>query len=207
MIPVIVLAGGPSSGKTTILEHLKVTLPELGYTAAFVPELATHMHLNGIQFKDFGYNEEKAYQFQKYLMLYQIYSEDLTRSMLEVIDKPNKVMICDRSTFCNLVYTPKKYYPRLFAEVASLSHLQARYSGYIHLQTLGYRQDGYSLDNPCRRETAEEAVKACEKGLMTYREFLPVPEILIKYDIPLDEKKYAVTKGIAHLHNKILNKK
>ena len=69
----IVLTGGPCSGKSTALSNIKETLENLGYNVFIVNEAATELINNGI--KPFGENAISMYDFQKYVIDYQLKQE------------------------------------------------------------------------------------------------------------------------------------
>lgn len=146
----IVLTGGPSAGKTTILKALtKEFFPHI----ATVPETASILYSGG--FHRPKLDAAKTHS-QRAIYFVQIESESIVQ-----IENPNRTLICDRGTLDGLAYWP--YSPNNYFESLSTT-LEAeinRYQWIIHLDSACI--EGYDSSNPIRLESPEEALVINDK--------------------------------------------
>lgn len=140
----IAVTGGPSGGKTTLIEALK---KEFGKEVAVVPEAASILYRGGfprLKSRNGLIHAQKAIYFtQKEL-------EDL----IFIEAKPH-LLVCDRGSMDALAYWPEN--PQSFFEIIH-SNAEMEYSRYdwvVHLDTAGSEQ--YDLSNPLRTESYDEA--------------------------------------------------
>ncbi len=129
----IVLTGGPSSGKTTILSALR---EEFGNKVCFVPEVATMLLSGGfpVPGKDLEWSEEWQSCLQAAVLPLQRAIEDA--SALVAGAQGAGVIICDRGTLDGAAYTPGG-----IKEFCDKNKLVAekeltRYNAVIHLESL-----------------------------------------------------------------------
>jgi len=140
----IAITGGPSGGKTTLIEALK---KELGQKCAVVPEAASILYRGGFpRFKEsLGviHAQKAIYYTQKEL-------EDM---VCELSQKP--LIVCDRGSLDSAAYWPESE-GHFFKTINSSKEAEfARYDWVIHLDTAG--ADFYDTSNPIRTETYQEA--------------------------------------------------
>jgi hypothetical protein len=197
MIPKIVLTGGPCGGKSSAYEYLKTRLPQLNIKPFFVPELATSLFHNGVDWNDVKWSEKLAFEFQKNMILRQIENENVFYAFANLIPVQRKVLICDRGTIDNMVYCKDEWHQDILSQVGSLGFLKRRYDGIIHLNTLAWG-DGYTTENnAARRETAEEARHMDDR---TYEMWKRGPSGIfherIAHNVSLDEKLEAVAQAV-----------
>lgn len=142
----IVLTGGPSAGKTAVLEMvLKTFCPHV----TVIPEAASIVFGGGF-FRRGTQPAKKGAQ----RAIFKVQRE-LERIILE--EKKAAVAICDRGTVDGLAYWPGTE-EDFWDEMGSSSKEElARYEAVIHLRTPDLTQ-GYNLDNPVRIETAQQAL-------------------------------------------------
>lgn len=146
----IVLTGGPSAGKTTILKALT---KEFYPAIATVPETASILYSGG--FHRPKLETAKAHT-QRAIYFVQIESEAIVQ-----IENPHQTLICDRGTLDGLAYWP---YPQnsYFESINSNLQLELeRYQWVIHLDSACI--EGYDSSNPIRIESPQEAIAINER--------------------------------------------
>lgn len=146
----IAITGGPSGGKTTLIEALK---RELGKEVAVVPEAASILYKGGFpRLKtDVG-----AFHAQRGIYLIQIELENLIRESY-----PDRIVVCDRGSLDGVAYWPKDEV-HFYEGVGSTKRRELkRYSWVIHLDTAA--SDSYEHANPIRTESYQEAWELNEK--------------------------------------------
>ena len=141
----IAVTGGPSGGKTTLLETLK---KELGNQIALVPEAASLLYRGGFPR---GKTPNARIHTQKAIYYTQKEIESLISE-----DSSAYLIICDRGSLDSIAYWP-------YVEEDFFKHIQSdretelkRYDWVIHLDTAS--SDYYDSSNPIRTESHEEAV-------------------------------------------------
>jgi predicted ATPase len=146
----IVLTGGPSAGKTTLLQALAKDFFD---QIATVPETATILYKGG-----FHRSEDDGAKFfiQRAIYFVQKESEDLV-----CYQSPKKYIICDRGTLDGLAYWPKSEFDFFNSLSTTKEQELKRYQWVIHLDTVCRSE--YDLSNPIRIETPEQALLINEK--------------------------------------------
>lgn len=148
----ITVTGGPSGGKTTLIEAIK---KELGTVVAVVPESASILYRGGFPRirSDVG-----SIHAQRAIYFTQMELEDLVFET----HRPS-LMVCDRGSMDSLAYWPKS--PESFFEAIGSSPEKeySRYDWVLHLDTA----DGgdYDTMNPLRTESFQEALTLNQKIL------------------------------------------
>ena len=163
----IVLTGGPCSGKSTALSNIKETLENLGYNVFIVSEAATDLINNDI--KPFGENAISMYDFQKYVIDYQLKQERITR--FKASFSKNSIMIIDRGVMDGKAYISNQEWYKLLDEMhLNENDLLNRYDEIIHLVSIACdKKELYTTENNnARKETAEEASIMDNKTLNCY---------------------------------------
>lgn len=198
MIPRIVLTGGPCGGKSTALNYLQKRLPELGIRPITVPELATMMFNAGVRWLDVATHEPHAFRFQVEMIKTQISNEDTIYSFTHLVPGEKKVMICDRGTIDNMVYSKDEWHEDILSQVGSLGFLKRRYDGIIHLNSLAWG-DGYQLDNPARYETREDAIKMDERTFQMWSKGPDAYHVRISHNVSLEAKLEEVAAHVVKI--------
>lgn len=152
----VVLTGGPSAGKTAVLE---VVQRHLCQHVVVLPEAASILWRGG--FPRFPSTPARR-AAQRAIARVQI---ELQRIAIE--EGKASLILCDRGTLDGLAYwpgTPAEYFDDLGT---TLEHELARYAAVIHLRTppAGH---GYDRANPLRLETAREAAAIDERILAVW---------------------------------------
>ncbi|QDK38261.1 ATP-binding protein [Bdellovibrio sp. NC01] len=140
----VAITGGPSGGKTTLIETLK---KELGAKCAVVPEAASILYRGGFpRFKE----AQGIVHAQRAIFFTQHELEDMICKM-----SGKNLIVCDRGTMDSLAYWPDADHD-FFSQVDSTRDKEfSRYDWVIHLDTAG--NDFYDTSNPIRTENFEEA--------------------------------------------------
>lgn len=148
----IAVTGGPSGGKTTLLETLK---KELGPKTSIVPEAASLLYRGGFPR---GRTANARIHTQKAIYFTQRELEDLIGD-----DSNAELIICDRGSLDSIAYWPYNE-SDFFKHVNSTREKELkRYDWVIHLDTAS--SDFYDGTNPIRTESYDEAVLLNKKIL------------------------------------------
>lgn len=141
----VAVTGGPSGGKTTLIEALK---KELGQMCAIVPEAASILYRGGFpRYKD----AEGQIHAQKAIYHTQRELEDLIS-----FQSQKNLLVCDRGSLDSIAYWPQQDEQHFFATIQSSKEKEwARYNWVLHLDTASL--DYYDTTNPIRTESYQEA--------------------------------------------------
>lgn len=151
----IAITGGPSGGKTTLIETLK---KEFGSKISIVPEAASILYSGGFP--------RKKTEISKKHTQRAIY---FTQKELELIiqnESPEALIVCDRGSLDSIAYWPSLE-DDFLTNISSSKDIElSRYDWVIHLDTADF--DDYDTSNPIRTETYEEAITLNEKIKMAW---------------------------------------
>lgn len=200
-IPRIVLTGGPCGGKTSAFEYLKIRLPQLGIKPIFVPELATTMFNAGIKWIDVCHAESKAFRFQVEMIKAQMTNEEIFYSFAHLPAEVKKVMVCDRGTIDNMVYSKDEWHEDILSQVGSLGFLKRRYDGIIHLNSLAYGE-GYNTNNPARYETRDAAISMDKRTWDMWSKGPQMYHERISHSVSLNDKLEQVAQHVLKIVDK-----
>ena len=179
-VPIIVLSGGPSGGKSKALRALYEELEKLGLDVICVTEAAQSV-LGG------GFDRSRpVYEFQKAIALLQLETEKSAKERAG----ENSVIICDRGLMDCRVYLDDGDFERLKSELDLTEvDLRDRYDAVFHLDSTSSTDDTKYRTNELRVESRLEAREINERSLRAwcgnphYR-FIPVKETF--------EEKFAI---------------
>lgn len=146
----IAVTGGPSGGKTTLIEALR---KEFGSRLKIVPEAASILYKGGFpRIKNYSgyYHAQKA-----------IYATQLEIENLSMDNFPDSLIVCDRGSLDSLAYWPdtEEHFFKTFQSSRALE--LARYSWLLHLDTA--HENDYETTNAVRTESFHEALMLNEK--------------------------------------------
>lgn len=141
----VAITGGPSGGKTTLIEALK---KELGQRCAIVPEAASILYRGGFpRYKD----PQTVIHAQKAIYATQFELE----AMISYVSQKS-LIVCDRGSLDSAAYWPTSLGSDFFTSMDTTKEKElARYDWVIHLDTAA--ADDYDGSNPIRTETYQEA--------------------------------------------------
>lgn len=143
----IVITGGPSGGKTTLINAIQ---KELGPQCAIVPEAASILYKGGYprsqNLKSREHTQKAIYYTQRELEA-------------QIIQESKKsLIVCDRGSLDAIAYWPTKSDTNFFTAVGStLEQELMRYDWVLHLDTAG--PEFYDSTNPLRTEDYQEAAR------------------------------------------------
>lgn len=146
----IAVTGGPSGGKTTLIEALK---KEFGQKLKIVPEAASILYKGGFpRVKNYsGYLHA-----QKAILSTQKEIEDLTTD-----NYPGLLLVCDRGSLDSLAYWPDSE-EHFFKTLATTRETELnRYAWLLHLDTA--LESDYDTTNMVRTENFHEALLLNDK--------------------------------------------
>ncbi len=146
----IAVTGGPSGGKTTLIETLK---KEFGKEITVVPEAASILYGGGFP--------RKKSTFSRIATQRAIYFTQRELEAVAVEEAANSMIVFDRGSLDSIAYWPNDE-DDFFKNISSdkISEL-ARYDWVIHLDTAA--SENYDSSNPIRTETHVEALLLNEK--------------------------------------------
>lgn len=151
-VPMIVITGGPRSGKTAVVDYLSYKLAHDGFTVFRLSEIASSMIQSGLtpsRFKD-------PYEFQSELFSRQKKEEEklleTAESAMGETDDQRAVIICDRGLQDGHAYVSHAEFNRIVAAAGiSKEELRNRYAGVVLLETME-KQPISEVINPARLE-------------------------------------------------------
>jgi CYTH domain-containing protein len=169
-IPVIVITGGPCSGKTTAAPFLTEKLLDAGLYPIVVPEAATLIMGGNVSPTNGRFHND---HFQERIIGMTIALEREFMAAAHAVEHPRPVLLCDRGIMDALAYTK----PDLFWKTCRTFGLNIasardrRYHGIVHLRSaaIGAEQFYTKENNLYRRETAEEARMLDDRTLEAWR--------------------------------------
>lgn len=146
----ICVTGGPSGGKTTLIEALQ---KDMGDKLSVVPEAASILYRGGFPRKGTEIAKKRA---QRAIYYTQRELEDLA------VDESNTAfVVCDRGSLDSVAYWPSSadnYFTSLSTQRSSE---MARYDWVLHMDTAAH--NGFDTTNPVRVESHLEALELNEK--------------------------------------------
>ncbi len=146
----IAITGGPSGGKTTLIDALK---KEFGQKIKIAPEAASILYKGGFpRIKNYsGY-----FHAQKAILTTQ---NELEHLLME--NFPERLLVCDRGSLDSLAYWPDTE-EHFFKTINSTREQElSKYEWILHLDT-AFEND-YDTSNPIRTEDFHEALMLNDK--------------------------------------------
>ena len=156
------MTGGPSAGKTTVIEIIR---REFSSVSSTIPEAASILYQGGFPREMLGAPKDEIIRCaQRAIYFTQIQMEKLFEST------PGKQLIfCDRGTLDHPAYWPDSA-NSFFQDVKTdLQTEIARYDFVIHLQTAA-KEHGYDTSSLVRRENHEEAMTVDRRILDSWKD-------------------------------------
>lgn len=160
---VIVITGGPSGGKTTLIEAIK---RELSSEVITVPEAASLLYHGGFPR---GRNVTSRIRAQKAIYYVQEQLEGLALDQ-----KDTSTLVCDRGSLDGRAYWPDDTNDFFHELHTDLNQEMSRYDWVLHLDTA--HSHSYDVTNPLRTENFEEAWKLNERIKWAWSQH---PQILV----------------------------
>jgi CYTH domain-containing protein/thymidylate kinase len=158
----IVLTGGPCSGKSSSLAYLTEKLSDHGFMVFVIPETATLISTNGIDRRKMDRGTQVAAYEEANLELQLAFEETYVRAVNRIFPERKKVILLDRGVMDIKAFVSKEDFRQMLKrkglkEVA----LRDRYSGVIHLVTAAEGAESFytTENNGARIEMPEEAIE------------------------------------------------
>jgi len=166
-VNIIVITGGPCAGKSTAQSWIQSEFSKRGYTVLFIKETVTELISTGIG-RDKLYNNK---EFQRTILKWQIEKEKLCLEASEKMKNEKVLIVCDRGSLDGKCYLPTIEFKQLLNELNTNEiELRDNYDAVFHLVTAAKgASEFYTLENnPCRYETAQEAIINDDKIIDAY---------------------------------------
>ena len=142
----IVVTGGPSGGKTTLIEALQ---KDMAGILAVVPEAASILYRGGFPRKSSDLGRKHS---QRAICYTQRELEDLI-----AVDSKMNVVVCDRGSLDSIAYWPHNDADEFFRSMDTTREAELkRYDWVLHLDTA--ESESFDATNPIRIESYREAV-------------------------------------------------
>ena len=157
----VVLTGGPCSGKSSSLAYLTEKLTDCGFMVFVIPETATLITSNGIDRRKMD-RPKQVLMYEEAILDMQLSFEETYRSAVKkIFPEKKKVLLLDRGIMDIKAFMPyEDFNTMLRRKGLKEAHLRDRYHGVVHLVTAadGAREHYTGENNAARIETPEEAV-------------------------------------------------
>ncbi len=157
----IVLTGGPCSGKSSSLAFLTEKLSNNGFMIFVVPETATLITNSGIDRRKMHKSKQVNAYEEAILDMQLAFEETYKQTVMKVFPERRKVILLDRGIMDIKAFMSNDEFKEIIKrKKLSEVKLRDRYNGVIHLVTAADGASGYYTgdNNPARIETPEEAI-------------------------------------------------
>ena len=161
-VHMIVLTGGPCSGKSSSLAFLTEKLSDHGYLVFVIPETATLIATNGIDRRRMDRDSQVVMYEEAILDMQLAFEETYTKAITRIFPEKKKVILLDRGVMDIKAFVSRDDFGLMLKrkglkEIA----LRDRYHGVIHLVTAAEGAAAYytAANNGARIETPEEALR------------------------------------------------
>lgn len=159
-VHMVVLTGGPCSGKTSSMAYLTERLSDYGYMVFIIPETATLITNNGIDRRKMDRPKQVILYEEAILDMQLAFEETYLRAVTQIFPERKKILLLDRGVMDIKAFMPSDDFGRMLRrKKLNEMTLRDRYHGVVHLVTAadGAREHYTGENNAARLETAEEA--------------------------------------------------
>ncbi|CAE8635089.1 unnamed protein product, partial [Polarella glacialis] len=111
----VVLTGGPSSGKSSALALLRDRLSARGFQVLTVPENATHFLANSDGFQAEWAGTDSQVRMQRIFLDFQVEQEDAFKAFAELHPTKRAVLLLDCCTLNSKVYVSNEQWAKVLA--------------------------------------------------------------------------------------------
>lgn len=169
----IVLTGGPSSGKTTVINSIQEYFRQMGYNVIVIPEAATLAINSGI--KPFGENALDGITYQRIILKRQLVAEETAKMAAEKMGN-NTIIIYDRGTLDGYAYVTDDEWDYVLASLGvDRRELLCNYDAVLYLE--GSKSFFTKENNAARYEA--DAEDALEKGRRVLKSYLTHDNLMV----------------------------
>ena len=159
-VSMIVLTGGPCSGKSSSLAYLVERLSDHGFMVFIIPETATLITGNGIDRRKMD-KTRQVVMFEETIFDMQLaFEETYKKAVARIFPDRKKVILLDRGIMDIKAFIPhEEFRAMLKRKGLSEVNVRDRYNGVIHLVTAAEGAEEYytGANNTARIESAAEA--------------------------------------------------
>lgn len=169
----IVLTGGPSSGKTTVINSIQEYFRQIGYNVIVIPEAATLAINSGI--KPFGDNALNGVVYQQIILKRQLVAEETAKIAAKEMGD-NTIIIYDRGTLDGYAYVSDDEWDYVLASLnLDKRELLCNYDAVLYLE--GSKSFFTKENNAARYEA--DAEDALEKGRRVLKSYLTHDNLMV----------------------------
>ena len=165
-VSMIVLTGGPCSGKTSSLAYFTEKLSDHGFMVFVIPETATLITNSGIDRRKMNKSKQVAMYEEAILDMQLAFEETYQQTVARIFPERKKVILLDRGIMDIKAFIPDDDF-KVMLKRKKLTEvkLRDRYNGVIHLVTAaeGALPFYTGENNHTRMETPEEALAIDQK--------------------------------------------
>jgi CYTH domain-containing protein/predicted ATPase len=157
----IVLTGGPCSGKSSSLAYLTEKLSDCGFMVFVIPETATLITNNGIDRRKMDRPKQVMMYEEAILDMQLSFEETYQKAVTKIFPEKKKVLLLDRGVMDIGAFMPQEDFKAMLKRKGLKEvRLRDRYHGVIHLVTAadGAPEHYTGQNNTARIETVEEAL-------------------------------------------------
>lgn len=156
----IVLTGGPCSGKSSSLAYLTEKLSDHGYMVFVIPETATLITNSGIDRRKMNKSNQVVTYEEAILDMQLAFEETYRQTVARIFPEKKKVILLDRGIMDIKAFIPDADFKAMLKKKKLTEvKLRDRYNGVIHLVTAAEGAPAFYTgeNNLARIETPEEA--------------------------------------------------
>ena len=165
-VTMIVLTGGPCSGKSSSLAYLTERLSDHGFMVFVIPETATLITNSGIDRRKMDkWNQVVLYE-EAIFDMQMAFEETYRQAVKGIFPDKKKVILLDRGVMdIKAFILPKDFRAMLKRKGLTEMDVRDRYTGIIHLVTAaeGAREFYTGENNTARLESPDEAIALDQK--------------------------------------------
>jgi CYTH domain-containing protein/predicted ATPase len=165
-VQMIVLTGGPCSGKSSSLAYLTEKLSDHGFMVFVIPETATLITNNGIDRRKMDRPKQVMMYEEAILEMQLSFEETYSRAVSRIFPEKRKVILLDRGVMDIKAFVPREDFRDMLKRKGLKEvKLRDRYNGVVHLVTAADGAVEYYTgeNNKARIETPEEAIRLDER--------------------------------------------
>jgi len=158
----VVLTGGPCSGKTSSMAYLTERLSDYGYMVFNIPETATMITNSGIDRRKMD-RPKQVLLYEEAILDLQLACEEMyLRAVTQIFPGRKKILLLDRGVMdIKAFMSPEEFSKILRRKGLKEMTLRDRYLGVVHLVTAadGAREHYTRANNGARIESPDEAAR------------------------------------------------
>jgi CYTH domain-containing protein/thymidylate kinase len=159
-VSLIVLTGGPCSGKSSSLAYLTEKLSDHGFLVFVIPETATLITNNGIDRRKMDKTKQVVMFEETILEMQLAFEETYRNAVARIFPERRKVILLDRGIMDIKAFIPHEDFKAMLKRKGLREvNVRDRYKGVIHLVTAADGAEEYYTgeNNTARIESSEEA--------------------------------------------------